>query len=208
MTDSPTTGEPLVGPGRSRRTSGGRALLIALLVIAILVVIALVAWRQYSTTPRYALTQLAQSAQAGDWEGVQTWMDVDAIADDIVDAAIDQALADRESEIGQLGLLGEELAAGIAEVMRPRLAEEVRAQMREQIEAQDGDIRRYLGAMVVANNPEALEVSGDSARAVVELPYRGRQVRLDLGLTRSGDAWRVVRLNNAAELVEQYRPGS
>jgi hypothetical protein len=206
MAATHTESEPLVGS--PRRGRGRSTLLVLGIVLLVLVVIGVLAWRQYTTSPRYALTQLALSAQSGDWEGVQTWMDVDAVSDDIVDAAIEQALADRESEIGQLGLLGEELAAGIAEAMRPRLAEEVREQMREQIQSQDGDARRYFGALYIGNNPEALEVSGDQARAVVELPYRERQVELDLGLQRAGDAWRVVQLNNAAELVEQYGPGN
>lgn len=206
MTDGTARGgEPLVGPDRTkRRGSGGIALVIIMLLIVGLV--AGLWW--YSTTPRFALTRLAQSAQGGDWEGVRRYMEVDAVADDIVDSAIEQALADRESQIGQLGLLGEGLAAGIAEAMKPQLAEEVRAQMREQVEAQEGSARTWFGAIVVGADPESLDVQNGEARAVVVLPYRGQRVRLDLGMQRADGRWRVVTLNNAAELVQQYGPDS
>ena len=203
--DAARDGEPLVGSGRTRRGNGGGiALAIVLLLIAGLV--AGLWW--YSTTPRFALTRLAQSAQGGDWEGVRRYMEVDAVADDIVDTAIEQALAERQGEIGRLGLLGEGLASGIAEAMRPRLGEEVRTQMRERVEAQEGTVRRWLGAAVVGANPESLDIQDDEARAVVVLPYRGQRVRLDLGMQRADGQWRVMTLNNAAELVEQYRPDS
>lgn len=187
----------------SRRRRGG---LIALIVILALVVAAAVFWMWYTTTPQYAITRLAQNAQAGNWEGVQRYMDTDAIANDIVDAALEQALADREGQLGQLGLLGEQLAEGIIESMRPRLVDEVREQMREQVQAQDGDARGWLGSIVVGGNPERLQRDGNEARAVVQVPYRGRQVDLDLGMIRQDDQWRVVQLNNAPELVEEFRP--
>lgn len=162
-------------------------------------------WREYVVTPEASLVRLAHAAQNGDWPDVQEQLDVQAVAEDIVDAAVADALRDDGSELGQLGLLGPEFAEGVGEAMKPRLVEEVRLQMQEQIEEPDGGTEGFFAALKAASEPKSVQVKGRMAFVTVEVPYDEEMVEIDLRLQqRMDDSWQVVELRNADEIVRQF----
>lgn len=162
-------------------------------------------WRDYIRSPQATLTRLAQAAQNGDWPGVQENLDVEHVSNDIAQAALKQGMQDRASELGQLGVLGDEITKGIADTMQPRIAEEVRLQMQEQVERRDGDAQGFFGALVVANKPKSVKIRGSMAFVTVVVPYEGRQIELELRMKqRMDETWQVVELRNADEIVRQF----
>lgn len=194
--------------GRAARRFAGAGRIFVLIVIALALAAGIGGfywWRDYVRSPQATLTRLANAAQNGDWPGVQAQMDVPAVADDIAEAALADALRDDSGQLGQLGLLGNDFAEGVAEAMKPRIAEEIELQMQEQVERREGNAEGFVGALLLANKPKSVQVRGSMAFVTVEVPYEGEVVELDLRMKRRMDeTWQVVELRNADEIVRQF----
>lgn len=196
--------EPVYRPRRRRL-----GCLIALAIVIIVAIAGSLWWRNYLRSPQASLTRLAQAAQRGDWQGVDRYVDVKAVIGDVVDATIERALADSESELSQLGELGQEFARQFADTMRPRLTEEIERQVRERVESTQPDTKRLAGTLTVVNRPREVSIHGDGALVTVVLPYEGKRLPLELEMRRVDErTWEVVGLRNAGDVVDLFLPES
>jgi len=171
----------------------------ALLVAALLLIVAAggLAWVNYTRSPAYSLVMLAGAVQNKDWDGVQKYVDVEAVVGQAVDAAIAKTPG---GETGGLGALGVELAPS----MKPALVQQAKDALRAAVEqgaVGSGEIQGVLVSVLVARQVKSVTYSGDEALVTVEVPRKsGAPFELRLTMKRVDDSWRVVAVENILDL--------
>jgi len=172
------------------------------LLIAVVVAVAVLAgaglwWRSFTRSPGYSLGQLAKAVQEKDWDGVQKYVDIDEVVDQLMGVAMSQALEEDDSGFGALG-------AALFESMKPALAKEVKDSFQEAIEngVSDGDSApSSLAGFLAADKVKSITYIGDEALVTVEIPGDGdKSVDLRLRMKRVDDFWRVVAIENIEDL--------
>jgi len=72
-------------------------LAVALGVVAVVAVVGAVLWLNFTHSPEYSLAQMASAARSKNWDGVQKYMDVDAVTSNLVDVAVAKTLAQKRT---------------------------------------------------------------------------------------------------------------
>lgn len=174
-----------------------RSIWFVLLALLLIVVVAGVWWWMgYRESPRYALGRVASAAADGDWGTFSRYVDVSAVSSDIASQIIERRLG----ELGDQGILG-----ALANAAQPVLADEVESQLRTAVESRSGaaSTRERVGAFFYTNDPREITVRADRAFVTVDVPYQGKTRTLELEMQRQDEMWRVIRVVNIDELMQQ-----
>lgn len=140
-------------------------------------------------SPEYSLERLESAIRAGDPVGVATYLDAEGVADDVYEAAADQAAAD---------IVGDEyswLAEGLADLAKPAAVDRLADAVTESILTESTG-QRFAGALA-AGSAERQETI-----AILSVPLEdGSTARFVMQF--DDDHWRITGLRNAAEVYHQ-----
>lgn len=191
---------PRLKPARKGRA--GRVIAILGVVIGA-ILLALSAggflwWQHYKTTPAYSLALLVDAAQRNDMPGVDKIVDTDKIVETLAAQVIDKAA----------GRYGAALSGDVSKTIRarvPALLPNIKQEVRDAVASRvkeisvKADQKPFLViAVVLPYFVKITTTGGEIADARITIQDKP----VVLGLTRSGDFWRVVSVQDAA-LVER-----
>jgi flagellar basal body-associated protein FliL len=130
--DSPHEAMPSEDPVGSQPIAGKSKrfwllLLAALAVVAVAVAVLVLVRGSDTRTPQYSLEQMANAARNKDWDGVQKYIDVDAVTSTFVDAAISNAFGADTS-----GTVGADSA------MKPKAIQQIKDSLKRRVEDTSG----------------------------------------------------------------------
>jgi len=189
-------------------------LLVLITVLAIVVIGAVVGgllWQQYLQSPRHALAQLAAATESQDWSGVQTYVDVDAVASNFVDAALSNAQGEDAA--------GEEDERGAGEdspmraqprkerdtpSMKSAFVDQFGDALKQAVEdgtlnADAGGVSSVLLGEKVTDVAYVSETEAAVTMAVSDGAGRTRDIRLRM--QKADDHWRIIALENIDDLL-------
>ena len=110
-------------------------------IASALIIILLICYFGYSywtRTPKYSLYQIAKAIQHHDIELFNKHVDVNTVANRLIDDLIISAPKQKEEEeTSEWGKMGQELGKGLINLMKPRLAEIMKEQIEKYIETGD-----------------------------------------------------------------------
>jgi hypothetical protein len=185
--EAPVGSQPI--PAKPRRFLP----LAALAVVAVLAAVGALLWVDYTHTPQYSLGQMARAAQNKDWDGVQKYVDVDAVASAFVDVAISKAFGEDTSGASALG-------AG----MKPTAIRQFKDSLKNSVENATSTKTAGLSGVLFVTKPSSVTyVSNEEALVTVEVPSFGDQ-SVRLRMTWADDHWRITAFESAADLTSQY----
>jgi hypothetical protein len=170
-----------------------------LLAAAVLVVVGVagaLAWVNYTRSPEYSLGQMASAAQNKDWDGVQKYMDVDAVTSNLVDVAMSQALTKDTTGLGALG-------AGLAQAMKPALTQQLKDTLRKSVEDATSTATGGISGVLRAKSPKSVTyVTKTEVLVTLKMPDKtGGTQDMKLRMKWADDHWRVTAFENAVDLL-------
>lgn len=194
--DQPTAVEQapqVVQPRKKSRLP--QAIVLGVVVLALL---GGVFWYvNFTRSPEYSLGQLASAVENKDWDGVEKYVDIEALIGQVVDAATSKALEEDDSGFGAL-------AAGLAQSMKPALVQQVKDSLKEGVEQgpsdEDGAPGGALAGVFIAKKVKSVTYIGDEALVTVEVPDGDSTYELKLKMKRVDNFWRVVGIENILDL--------
>jgi len=193
MSEQPNpTGAPVTATTRKR---GGRTAAVAVILLLVAVGVG-VAWVSYTRSPTYSLGMMANAARSKDWDGVQKYVDVDAVVGHAVDAALGQGLKSTTSGFGGL-------VAGLAQSTKPALSQLAKASFKNSIESGQVSLGGLVGvaSIFVGQRVKSVTFTGNEALVTVEVPQDAvAPFDLKLRMKRVDDFWRVTAIENILEL--------
>lgn len=192
---SPANGPTSPPVTAAKKKRGGCALVVALILLLVAVGGGL-AWVNYTRSPTYSLGMLANAARNKDWDGVQKYVDVDAVVSQAVDAAVGQRLTSDTSGFGGL-------VAGLAQSMKPALIQQAKAAFKKSIESGQVSVGGLGGVASIFAGQRVKSVTfiGEEALVTVEVPQDAvAPFNLKLKMKRVDDFWRVTAVENILEL--------
>lgn len=191
-TSQPTSEEPGGQPAASPPPRSNLPLLIVLVVVIALIAGAGLWWRNFTTSPSYSLGQLAKAVQDKDWDGVQKYVDTDAIIDQAMDVLASQAPEEVDSGWGVSG-------AALLDAWKPALKDSIRKAIEEGGGGSLGS--SSLTSILAADRVKSVTYIGDEALVTIEVPRRGgKSMDLKLRMTRFDDFWRITAIENIDDL--------
>jgi hypothetical protein len=181
------------------RKRGGR---LVLAVVAVIVLVAAMVgallWFEFTRSPTYSLVKLGDAVQAKDWNGVQKYVDIDAVVGQAVDEAVGKAAGGGNSALAGLG-------AEVGNASKPALVAQAKALLKQGVEQGTGPVlpnQSLLVSAFITRQVKSVTYAGDEALATVEVPLKtGAPLELKLRMKGVGDYWRVVAVNNIEALV-------
>lgn len=181
-------------------------LLVSLIVVLALLVVGGLRWVQYVRSPQYSVEQLARAATAKDWEGVQKYVDVDAVVGDQVDKRIDGTVGGDDTLLGESG-------DWLGELTKPKATQLAKGMLRTAILA--GPNRPGtavdLAGLFARQSVKSVTFEGDEALVIAEARFGDKRVvRVTLRMKRIDNYWRVVAVEGLRFLmredVQGHRP--
>ena len=169
------------------------AALAALAVVAVAVAVLVLVRGSDTRTPQYSLEQMANAARNKDWDGVQKYIDVDAVTSTFVDAVLSSAFgADTSGTVG----------AG--STMKPKAVQQIKDSLKRRVVDTSGVETGDLSGVLYVDKPKTVTtVSEDEVLVTVEVPVSAGGTRdVRLRMKWAGDHWRIVAFDNATELLD------
>lgn len=198
-------------PGRLRRS----ALLVAVAVfIAAVGVGVMVVVTPNEESPRRSLTRLTEAVEGKDWNGVQRYIDVDAVASNYMATLLANAQGDAAAEasatLGREGVkdndtgMGDSGADSGGTTMNPVFNELFKDSLRKGVES--GSLRSDAGgiaSVLLGKKPKDIDYeSADVALVTVEVPAAAGATRvITLRMERVGGLWRITSVANLDDLL-------
>ncbi|RJQ55807.1 MAG: hypothetical protein C4521_01600 [Actinobacteria bacterium] len=152
--------------------------------------------RPSAPRPEESLDALARSVERRDWKGFQRYVDVDSVAESLVDAKIDKEIDRRFGDSGE-----SVLARAFAASVRPRLVREVKDGFGEAFEESSKSKLKTAVEVFRSDAQRGIRVRDEKAIVTLESKREKKSRLLKLEMRVSGDHWKVVRILNAADLV-------
>jgi hypothetical protein len=130
-----------------------------------------------------------------------------------VDSAVDDILSDTDEH--RLALLADyrkkhpetsdsELKAKARALVNEELREHVEAgTLPKRIPFGSSKLKALVAEALAHKSIRSVKVDGDVAHAVVTVPFRGKTLTVKVRLRRSGDSWKVDRIENMASVLRQ-----
>lgn len=175
---------------------------------AALAVAAYLAWPAPPRSPERAITDLASAAMRGDADSVAASLDTSTL----VDAAVDEVFSE-----------GDEKRAIVSEYLRthPDMTEDqvkhrarslLDEEIREHVEAGtlpkriplgNKSLKEMAAKALAKRTVRSVRVEGDRAYVTVSVPYKGKSLTVKVRMKRSGDSWKVDKIENLADVMDQ-----
>jgi hypothetical protein len=197
--------------------------LIAFTLPAVLLAGGTFAYWHWTHTPTYSLRQIQKALETHDVAKFEKHVDIQSVSSRLIDDMMSHALKETQPQSGAEGL-GTALAAGLVQLMKPRLVEAIREQAVRLVE--QGDLGRSISA---TNENESGKVSlqamseevgagEDSFRgikyvkkqgkiALVGLGFRNAELDADLVLELKmrdmGGYWQLAEFSNLIDLLQE-----
>jgi len=194
----------------SRRRRFQLLLLAAVAVIAITAVgIALLDSRDVGS-PEHSLAQMTKAVRSGDWNRVQEYMDIDAVASSFVDATMATALEGDAPDAltGNVGGMGGggntpgSSGSGLAGTMKDTFIQQFRNSVKQSVEARGKTSTGEPSTLLLLEDPTSVElVSETEALATVSASTGDGTRDVVIRMVRAGDHWRIMALENFADLM-------
>ena len=140
-------------------------------------------WSYFKTTPTYALAVLVDAARRGDAQAFDKVFDTDRVVDSFL---ADLAQRSEPSLIGDLPKSLKSPPPGVVAYLKTGMREAVRRRINELDESMAS--APFIVTALALYFKTSLRLEGDKANILIA---RNDQ-RLELGMLRSGDSWRVV----------------
>lgn len=176
--------------------------------------IAYIYW-SYTHSPKYALAFAANAVREHDYYTFEHYVDIESIAEGLLDVTTAEALSGSEDRAG--------FAQGLLALAKPLIVSTVKSAVRKAIEKGDTEaLKQATGgrgqtsiwtslwtkkaSWTTGPSFETITKDGKLAVVRVELPVEGEKERLtlDFKLRDRGDYWQVIEIVNLRELL--YRP--
>lgn len=162
-------------------------------------------------SPSYALHQAAEAAENHDLQQFKKYVDVEGVSERLVDDVVSQA-TEQTTASSAAERLGQNLGRGLAELMKPRLAEEVQDGIERFVET--GEVAGGLGDRV-AVSPDSLaqvfqgiqgtEINGSMAlvRLRIQDMRADSLATVELRMREMDGYWQVAEIANASALLAE-----
>ena len=170
---------------------------VAILAVSVFVAVAVLAvagflwWRNYQSTPAYALTLLLDAAQRNDMAQLQKSIDDDEVAKNMVASVSEKAtsrygLALSTKTKQQI----DDLLPSLLSQLKLTIRDEVTNEIREF--ASKSKPRPFIFLLVTVPSLMTITSEGDSAKASASLNDR----KIDLTMQRGAEGWKVTAFND------------
>ena len=203
-----------------------RAVVLLTITATILVAIAGMAYWHWTSSVAYSLRQIQDAIRSHDAVKFQKYVNLESLSSRLVDDLASQAMRDQK-ESSPSATLGTALAAGLMQLMKPRLVELIREQavrFVEQgrlepqpriLESTSADKGLSLDRITTQLGAEPSAFGGiqyirtEGKISLVGLRLRNGRLRADLVLELkmrdAGGYWELVEFSNFTQLLEQIR---
>lgn len=193
---------------------------IILPVLALLVAGSAVGYWHWTQTPTYSLRQIQKAFETHDVDKFEKYVDIESVSSRLIDDVMRHASKESESKSGAEGL-GAAFAAGLVQLMKPRLVEIIQEQVARLVE--EGNIEMpgdEAGEATLQGISEKIGAGGQSFTgirytkqqgkvALIGIGFRNAQLDADLVLELKmrdrGSYWQLVEFSNLAELMEETK---
>ena len=164
-------------------------------------------WLAPRDSPASTVADIASAAMRGDADKVAASLDTTSLADWAVSDIL--ATADRPR------LVTEYLAAHpvsaepqLQEKARLTLAQEIREHVLsgtrpKRVPLGNESLKTLVAGVLAKQSVHSVQVDGNVAHIVVEVPYQGMTLSVKVLMRRSGDSWKVERVENLAEVPKK-----
>jgi len=161
-------------------------------------------------SPKFSLDRMTEAIRNGDWDGVQKYMDIDAVAASFVDAALATALEGDSPDAltGNVGGMGGggnapgSSGSGLAGTMKGVFTEQFRESVKQSVEARGKTSTGEPSSLLLLEDPTNVElVSETEAVATVNVSTDDGTQDVVIRMIRVGDHWRIMALENFADLM-------
>lgn len=172
-----------------------RTVLWASLIVALALLVAGAAWTNYTRSPNYSLAQLARAVAVKDWNGVQKYVDVEAVVSQQVDAATTETFGEDDTWYGAV-------AADLAEWAKPGLTHGAKDIFQAVVELGPDRPNATVDLAGLSTTMSITSVTreGDYALVTLEAPYGNeRTINVKLGMKRVDNLWKVIAIEDIAE---------
>ena len=183
------------------------------LVVAAVAVLLLMAGGAYLLmparrgSPASAVTDLASAAMSGDSARVAASVDTTSLVDSAVDDvfATDAQPSMLTSYLAQHpGVTEDQLKAKLRMSFDTELKEHVESgTLPKRIPIGNEPLKGLVAAVLAKQTVSSVQVEGGVAHAVVMVPFKGKFLKVRVRMQRSGDSWKVDRVENLADVLKQ-----
>ena len=190
---------------RSKRT----ALLIgAFLLALVLAVGGWLALRPRSTSPADVIAAMASSAVKGDADSVVGSIDTTSL----VDSAVDEVLSDPNERTAVISdylkshpnASGDEIKTKVRKTLDEAIREHVKSgTLQSRIPIGSSSLKALVAQAAARGSIRSMKSDGDIAHVVVLVPYNHRTLTVQVLMRRSGDTWKIDRVENLAAVLKQ-----
>jgi hypothetical protein len=197
--------------------------LIAVILSAVLLAGGAFAYWHWTRTPTYSLRQIQKAVETHDVPKFEKHVDVESLSSRLIDDMMSEALKETQSGSEELGTA---LAAGLVQLMKPRLVEAVREQVVRLVE------RGNFGSSTPATSEsdsekvslqtisEQIGADQDSFKGITHIKKQGkialvalgfRNAKLDadlileLKLRDMGGYWQLAEFANVVQLLQEIK---
>ncbi len=196
--------------GRSSAWSRGRiALVSALTVLAVGIAVGWFTLQGMSTTaPEQALVNAAEAAMRGDADAVAASVDTSSL----VGSAVDDVFSDADERRALISLYLEKHPGVTRDEIKLKAQGLLDEEMREHVEAGTlpkriplgNESLKALAAKALAKRSvRDVRIEGDVAHVTATVPFKGKVLTVKVRMKRSGATWKVDRVENLADVLDQ-----
>lgn len=183
-------------------------LVVAVVVIVAGVVAGLVLARPSADDgPRNSLTLMAQAARSGDWNAVNSYIDVEVVAGHYADAAFAQAMGTATASVDPTmptssGMGGSRPQTGPSAMRKVFVARTVQS-LRTIVERGDVDATAGgLQSLMLVGKAESVDVRESTATVTVVIPGAGgKSETVTLTMKNIDERWQIVAVDGISSLL-------
>ncbi|MGB4593598.1 MAG: hypothetical protein WBI63_07510 [Coriobacteriia bacterium] len=157
--------------------------------------------------PRNSLTLVAQAAQSGDWNAVNAYLDVEAVAGHYADTAFAQATGSATASVDATmprssGMGGSRPQTGPAAMKKVFVARTVQS-LRTLVERGDLDANAGgLQSLMLVGEAESVDAGESRATVTVVIPgVGGKDETVILTMNKVDERWRIVAVDGISSLL-------
>ena len=198
--------------------------LTILLVVTIMVILGLIGvfYWQSTRNPRYSLLQVQKAINQNDLVNFKKYVDIEGISNSLIDQALKMAAEQEQSE-DEWEQLGDAIARGFIELLKPRLSELIQLQIVKLVETGEHEFREQTtdpgdpevsisdiwdkaeGDKAVFQGIEYIKREGKIAYVGLKFFYEeyDADLILDLKMRDMGSYWQIAEFSNLAEFLKK-----
>lgn len=174
---------------------GKKIAVILLGFITLLIIAAVVAWQVIRISPQYSIYQLYSAIDQHDYEKFKQYVDVEGIANSVIDKAFAQVEAESKKEVANndpFYQLGYNLGLGMVASLKPQLKETMVSDIKKAVE--EGSFKKDYKPKNIVDIFTAIEVKKTGKVADVAIKAQGKD-SLKLKMRDINGYWQVFAMD-------------